>query len=179
MWSQLREAVVMLCGPHHEAFDAARALQCPATHEGTRCYARIVHAISVALELEEVPLIIVAGADEHGDAAAFAACAQESRVRTYVAADLRLAAELLVRDPVFAGTEAVRLVTDPWHMPRAAVMTNAVMLQPNIRTAKGEHFALRTSDVEPFWQPPSEVIEQEKEAFIAFIEGTPTVRHLR
>lgn len=178
----LQEVIVMICGPHHLKRDASRdGYVCPAEHEGTRCCSRIDHAIKVALAAD-APLIVCGDANEGRDVRAFCERARRAGVRTVCQAvrtdgpsntfhDLSMAARMATLDPEFAEVRTFRLVTDPWHMPRAAMMAEDV-IRSACADAGVAPFDLKTSDVDPCWDPPPDMLQRERAGLLAFSEGT-------
>lgn len=149
-------------------------------HQGTQCYSRIDFAITVARE-HFAPLIVCGDANEGRDVRAFCERARCAGVATVCQAvwtggasntyrDLEMAVRMLVNDPEFGGTEAFRLVTDPWHMPRAEAMAQR-LIREVCAEANRPAFFLRTSEVSPYWNPPAWRILNERQGLDDFLAG--------
>lgn len=163
-----QEAVVSICGPHHDP-------SCPCYHEGTLCFSRPDFAIREALA-RQAALIFAGDGNEGRDVRRFGVRARDAGVATVCEAvwtregasntqrDIRMALELLRRDPTFADVRIFCLVTDPWHMPRARKMAEAELSQAP--------YVLATAEVNPFWQAPLDMLEREHEGLRAFMSGS-------
>lgn len=160
----------MICGPHHDP-------PCPGFHEGTLCFSRLDHAIRQAHERNAV-LLLAGDGNRGADVRRFYRHAYEKGTEKCIVPliygkgigstlfDVQMALDFLTRQhqarPFENGVELI-LVTDPWHMERAAHM-----LAGELRNHAALRASIRTSDVEPFWNPPPEAIERERTGLLAY-----------
>ncbi|MBI4713728.1 YdcF family protein [Candidatus Uhrbacteria bacterium] len=154
--------VAMLCGPHDDS-----------SRKDGLSFRRINRAIEVALR-NGIPLIIAGDAFEGGDLRVYEDHAYGRGVkecfRVYdhhanTLADVQGIVRLLKGVPGYHGMTLVHLVTDNWHMARAATM---LMLEAKKR---GLDLQISCDNVYQGVAPPQPVLDGECQGLTDYIEG--------
>ncbi|MBI2475186.1 YdcF family protein [Candidatus Uhrbacteria bacterium] len=155
-----RAIVAMLCGPHDNT-----------SREDGLSFRRIDKAINVAKQFQ-LPIIIAGDAFQGTDLRAFEDRACNNGVgcfRVYDAhantlADVQGIIRFLRNDPEFQRGAYVHLVTDNWHMARAASM---LMMEAQ----KKLDLHIRCENVFQDPLPPQEVLDGERQGLTDYLEG--------
>ena len=150
-----------LCGPHDD----------PTNKDGIS-YRRINRAIEVALQ-HDVPLFIAGDANKGTDLQAYETAACDRGVgkcirlydaRANTLADVQSVVRALKADAEFSDGVLVHLVTDNWHMMRAATMLKIEALRRRL------DLRMTCVNIEQASLPPAQVLEAERLGTFDYLE---------